>query len=193
MKVNNPVQLKIAVIGKKECGKSALTFRFVSSKFIKEYEKTIEDSYTIKRNIDDIDCQLYIIDTSGEEEYKSMQDLWINTAEAFLLVYSIDNKESFDEIKTKCTKIKNLRSNGGKYFITIMGNKCDMESRRVVERRDVEKYCDQQKVFFLEGSAKDNINVNEAFLSLVKNFLKMKFPENYSEKQLENKKTCYCF
>lgn len=186
--------LKIAVIGRSKTGKSCVTFRYVSNKFLTDHEITIEDTYIVKKTIDDIDCQLHIIDTAGEKEFDSMLDSWINTAEAFILVYNIDNKDSYDEMKAKYQRISYIKGKEEKYCITVLGNKCDMESRRVVEKRDAEKFCDQHKIFFLEGSAKDNINIKESFLSVARNMLRVKYPEEFiGKKEEEKKKTCYCF
>ena len=47
----------------------------------------------------------------------------------------------------------------------VIGNKLDMEDEdRVVDRQAAEEYCAQEgNMAFIETSAKDNINVEEAF------------------------------
>ena len=97
----NSIPLKIAVLGQSMVGKSALTFRFINNKFPKEHDTTIEDAYSIPAKIDDTPCQLEILDTAGQDDYQTMLDTWINSAEGFILVYSIDNKESFESVKKK--------------------------------------------------------------------------------------------
>ena len=102
------IPLKIAVLGQTLVGKSALTFRFINNKFPNEHDTTIEDAYSMSAKIDDIQCQLEILDTAGQDDYQTMLDTWINSSDGFLLVYSIDNKESFDSTKVRYERILKL-------------------------------------------------------------------------------------
>ena len=81
------VDLKIAVLGKSLVGKSALTYRFINDKFPTDHDTTIEDQYSIPTQIDGIECRLEILDTAGQDDYQSMLDTWINSADGFILVY----------------------------------------------------------------------------------------------------------
>ena len=103
------IPLKIAVLGQTMVGKSALTFRFINNRFPTEHDTTIEDSYSIPATIDDIQCQLEILDTAGQDDYQTMLDTWINSADGFLLIYSIDNKESFESTKVRYERFMKLK------------------------------------------------------------------------------------
>jgi small GTP-binding protein len=186
------VTLKIAVLGKTLVGKSALTFRFIKDRFPNEHDTTIEDQYTVPTQIDGIECRLEILDTAGQDDYQTMLDTWINSVDGYILVYSIDDKDSFNSTRMRYERIvKNKgRSN---YSMIIVGNKCDLESKREVSREEAEKYCMGLGVDFLETSALNKINVKESFLCVAKGLLKLKFPEKYNEDKLISKKKCYCF
>ena len=189
----NAVSLKIAVLGQSMVGKSALTFRFINNKFPTEHDTTIEDAYSIPAKIDDIQCQLEILDTAGQDDYQAMLDTWINSAEGFILVYSIDNKESFESTKTRFDRIMKLKTDQ-KVSIVVVGNKCDLEENRKVTREEVENYCNENKITFLEASALKTINVKEAFLSVSRGLLQIQFPEKYKKgDSAGGKKRCYCF
>ena len=190
----NSVPLKIAVLGQSMVGKSALTFRFINNKFPTEHDTTIEDSYSIPARIDEIQCQLEILDTAGQDDYQTMLDTWINSADGFILVYSIDNKESFESTKTRYDRIMKLKE-GQKVSIIVVGNKCDLEDKRQVNKEEVEKYCHANNISFLEASALNTINVKESFLSVARGLLQINFPEKYSKKGEDGggKKRCYCF
>ena len=95
------IELKLAVLGQTLVGKSALTYRFISDKFPTEHDTTIEDQYKINTTIDEHNCRLEILDTAGQDDYQSMLDTWINFVEGFVLVYSIDDRESFESLKDK--------------------------------------------------------------------------------------------
>ena len=187
------VPLKIAVLGQSMVGKSALTFRFINNKFPTEHDTTIEDSYSIPAKIDDIQCQLEILDTAGQDDYQTMLDTWINSADGFILVYSIDNKESFESTKTRYDRIIRLKE-GQKVSIIVVGNKCDLEDKRQVSKEEVEKYCNEMNISFLEASALNTINVKESFLTVSRGLLQINFPEKYKNSgKSGGGKKCFCF
>ena len=133
----NGIPLKIAVLGQTLVGKSALTFRFINDKFPNEHDTTIEDSYSFTAKIDDINCQLEILDTAGQDDYQTMLDTWINSSDGFVLVYSIDNKDSFESTKKRYERILKLKGDQ-KVAIVVAGNKCDLEESRKVSREEAE-------------------------------------------------------
>ena len=90
-------EYKIVVLGGGGVGKSALTIRLVTDNFLEEYDPTIEDSYRKSVVIDEKACLLDILDTAGQEEFSSMQDQWMREGQAFLVVYSITSRTTFDE------------------------------------------------------------------------------------------------
>ena len=189
------VPLKIAVLGQSMVGKSALTFRFINNRFPTEHDTTIEDSYSIPAKIDDIQCQLEILDTAGQDDYQTMLDTWINSADGFLLVYSIDNRDSFESTKTRFDRILKLKQ-GHKISVVIVGNKCDLEDRRQVKKEEVENYFRKinKSIVTLESSALNTINVKESFLCVARGLLQFSFPEKYKNMDSKGgKKKCYCF
>ena len=187
------IPIKIAVLGQSMVGKSALTFRFINNKFPTEHDTTIEDSYSIPAKIDDVQCQLEILDTAGQDDYQTMLDTWINSADGFILVYSIDNRESFESAKTRYDRIIQLKE-GQRVAIILVGNKCDLEDKREVNKEEVEKYCNNNKINFLEASALNTINVKESFLAVAKGLLQIKYPEKYKKSgDGSDRKRCYCF
>lgn len=94
------------------------------------------DSYRKQCVIDDEVALLDVLDTAGQEEYSAMREQYMRTGEGFLLVYSINSRQSFDEISTFQQQI--LRVKDKDYFpIIIVGNKCDLDSERVVSRQGI--------------------------------------------------------
>ena len=131
---NAPVNVKIVILGKSLVGKSALTYRFICDKFPTEHDTTVEDQYKVSLTIDDIKCDLEILDTAGQDDYQTMLDTWIEFGNCFLLVYSIDDLESYKSLKTKLDRISQIKNND-KYSVVLVGNKCDLsESERKVKK-----------------------------------------------------------
>ena len=167
------IELKLAVLGQTLVGKSALTYRFISDKFPTEHDTTIEDQYKINTTIDEHNCRLEILDTAGQDDYQSMLDTWINFAEGFVLVYSIDDRESFESLKDKYDRVVKNKSDDVSSVI-IVGNKCDLEDKRKVTKEEGESYAKSKGVDFMEVSALKTINVKETFVKLAHNLLEKK-------------------
>jgi small GTP-binding protein len=87
------------VLGSGGVGKSALTVQFVTGSFIEKYEPTIEDFYRKEIVVDSSPSVLENLVTAGTEQFASMRDLYIKNGQGFILVYSLVNQQSFQDIK----------------------------------------------------------------------------------------------
>ncbi|XP_061547875.1 ras-related protein Rap-2a-like isoform X2 [Phycodurus eques] len=92
-------EYKVVVLGSGGVGKSALTVQFVTGTFIEKYDPTIEDFYRKEIEVDSSPSVLEILDTAGTEQFASMRDLYIRNGQGFILVYSLVNQQSFQDIK----------------------------------------------------------------------------------------------
>merc|ERR1719253_2467128 len=104
--------------------------------------------------IDDETALLDILDTAGQEEYSSMQDQWMREGKGFLLVYSITQQSSFEEIeqfKDKILRAKDM----DKVPMVLVGNKCDLENEREVSVEQGKKLAAEWGCPFMEVSAKE--------------------------------------
>lgn len=79
------------------------------------------------------------------------------------MVYDITRKDTFDHM---LSWLQDARAHSNSDMsIILVGNKADLEHRREVARETGEEFARQHGLLFLETSAKDNVNVDEAFLS----------------------------
>lgn len=165
---NNYREYKLVVVGGGGVGKSALTIQLTQNNFVDEYDPTIEDSYRKQCVIDSEVVILDILDTAGQEEYSAMREQYMRTGEGFLLVYSVNSKNSFEELMVYYQQI--LRVKDSDYVpVFLVGNKADLsDDEREVSFEDGAKMAKQIHAPFLETSAKENINVEDAFFGLVK-------------------------
>jgi len=164
-------EYKLVVVGGGGVGKSALTIQFIQSHFVIEYDPTIEDSYRKQCVIDDEVALLDVLDTAGQEEYGAMREQYMRSGEGFLLVYSITSRDSFEEISTFHQQILRVKDQDS-FPVIVVANKCDLEYERQVgmnEGRDLAKHFGCK---FIETSAKQRINVDEAFTNLVREIRK---------------------
>ncbi|GAA5869016.1 hypothetical protein JCM3774_002448 [Rhodotorula dairenensis] len=126
-----------------------------------------KDSYRKQCMIDEEVALLDVLDTAGQEEYSAMREQYMRTGEGFLLVYSITSRNSFDEISTFHQQI--LRVKDKDYFpVVVVANKADLEHERQVGTHEGQALAKHFGCRFIETSAKQRMNVDEAFHELVR-------------------------
>lgn len=180
-------EYKLVVVGGGGVGKSALTIQLIQSHFVDEYDPTIEDSYRKQCTIDDQQVLLDVLDTAGQEEYLAMREQYMRTGEGFLLVYSINSLNSFQELNSFYDQILRVKDSDN-VPVLVVGNKCDLEMERQVSYEDGLALANSFNCPFLETSAKQRINVEEAFYGLVRNInqYNAKIAEAEKQQQQQN-------
>ena len=153
-------------------GKTSLTFRYINNHCPKNHDPTVEDSYTVQIELPSGGSKEFsILDTAGEEDYQNMLDQWIKVAKGFILVFAIDDQESFEAIKTKIKRIeKHEKMN---LPIILVGNKCDLENKRKISQQQGEDLAKSFKGKYYETSAltDENRNVKTVFVECAKMIL----------------------
>lgn len=81
-----------------------------------------------------------------------------------VVVYDITDRTSFKNVKYWIKEVEKYASENVKML--LIGNKCDLESKREISKQEGKDLADEYKISFLETSAKNNSNINEAFTSL---------------------------
>lgn len=161
-------EFKLVVVGGGGVGKSALTIQMVQSHFVDEYDPTIEDSYRKPCVIDHEPALLDVLDTAGQEEYSAMREQYMRTGEGFLLVYSITSRSSFEEVVSFYQQILRVKDKDS-FPVVLVGNKSDLDTERVVSMEEGSALARQfNNCRFLETSAKQRVNVEDAFYDLVR-------------------------
>ncbi|KER25005.1 hypothetical protein T265_07457 [Opisthorchis viverrini] len=168
-------EYKLVVLGSGGVGKSALTVQFVQGIFVEKYDPTIEDSYRKQVEIDSQQCMLEILDTAGTEQFTAMRDLYMKNGQGFLLVYSITQQSSLNDLadlREQILRVKDV----DEFPLVLVGNKCDLEDERSVGRDQGQRLANEWRCSHMETSAKARINVNEVFCDLVRQ-INSKTPE----------------
>jgi len=160
-------EYKLVAMGDGGVGKTALTIQLCSNHFVEYYDPTIESSYRRQVVIDDNACILEVLDTAGQEEYTALRAQWIRSGEGFLIIYSITDRNTFEQVEKFRRAI--LQDKDADYVpIVLVGNKCDMEERREVTTMEGSELAKSMNARFFEASAKNRLNVDEAFFALVR-------------------------
>jgi len=157
---------KTIIIGDSTTGKTNILSKYLHNKFDKASKATIgvelgRKTYTIKNN--KVDAQIW--DTAGQERYRSMTKAYYKGALGALIVYDITKKETFDHVENWIGDLRNSADN--KVFIILVGNKNDLEEARQVSKDSGEMKAKEFGIAFMETSALNGTNIEQAFQTLI--------------------------
>ncbi|XP_050388339.1 ras-related protein M-Ras [Patella vulgata] len=165
---DHEITYNMVVVGDGGVGKSALTIQFFQQLFVQDYDPTIEDSYTQHTQIDGQNCLLDVLDTAGQEEFSAMREQYMRKGDGFLLVYSVTDKQSFENIPNFHTQILRVKDRDT-YPMILVANKVDLVHQRKVTTEAGSELARQLRIKYIETSAKDPpLNVDQAFHDVVR-------------------------
>ena len=166
--------LEIGVIGDTETGKTNLINIYNDLGFSEETLTTIGIYDYIKeiKSSHNIEFKLKIFDTSGCEQYQSLSLNILKKCKGIILVYSIDNKQSFENVKNIWINDINDYLNISNIPIILVGNKIDLKNERIISEEEGRKLAKDNNFLFFETSAKTGENVNEIFQALIEILVK---------------------
>ena len=154
-------------------GKSCLTYRFINYNIPKSHDPTVEDRFISVIKIYEKKYNIEILDTGGDEEYQNSLDFWISFVEGFLLVFAINDEESFKALINKRDRILQIK-NGKVCPILLSGNKQDLDNERKINYSQAKELANKWGCEYIETSAETNFNCKEAFEILAKKIIQIK-------------------
>jgi GTPase KRas protein len=107
---------------------------------------------------------LDVLDTAGQEKYTAPRDQWIRGGDGFLIVYSSRSRSSFSRVQNFYDQIARVKSAP----TMLVGNNCDQVAEREVSTREGADLAKRLRCPFVETSAKNCINVEQAFHAVVR-------------------------
>ena len=158
--------------------------------------------------VNDRNVRVQIWDTAGQEAFRSITRSYYKNSTCAFIVYDITNKKSFSDVASWLNECKEMCYK--EILLCLVGNKTDLESKRVVSKEEGQKFADDNGLLFIETSAHDGTNIEELFnkattdivnniesgkirLDSQNNGIKIgKYPNEAVEKDLEKKKKKDC-
>ena len=184
--LKNLISLKILLIGDSHVGKTSLLLKYVDDFFPEEHIATIGIEYKDKFiNKDGFNIRLQLWDTAGQERFNSITKNIYRNTNGVLFVYDVTKRKSYNSMKYWIKDTENIDKD---IKGIILGNKIDLEEREV-NKDELEELGNIMNMKFLESSAKENINVKEAFILIVEELLKDKNEKEILQMYSRNKRS----
>ncbi|KAM6985427.1 ras-related and estrogen-regulated growth inhibitor-like protein [Aplochiton taeniatus] len=179
--------IKLAVLGSRGVGKSALIVRFLTRRFIGEYASSSECIYRKRLSIDGRQLNLELYDPCSQAcEGKSTLNDQIHWADGFLVVYDISDRSSFLTAKATIHLIRELHLGVAKRdadcLVFLVGNKQDLCHTREVRREEGQRLASEYHCQFYELSAAEH------YQEVVLMFSKMVHNASISSKAKERRR-----
>ena len=102
-----------------------------------------------------------------------MFEMWISYGEGFILLFDINDKESFDILESKYNRILKGK-HGIEVPIVLVGNRKDLEGERKVSSNEAARLAYSWGIEYIEANTKNNLNCKESFEILSKEILLFK-------------------
>ncbi|KAL5203148.1 hypothetical protein ABZP36_014100 [Zizania latifolia] len=165
MSIEYDYLFKLLLIGDSSVGKSCLLLRFADDSYVDTYISTIGVDFKIRTiELDGKTVKLQIWDTAGQERFRTITSSYYRGAHGIIIVYDMTDMESFNNVKQWLSEIDRYASDS--VCKLLVGNKCDLVDSKVVDTEEAKAFAESLGIYFLETSAKESINVEEAFLTM---------------------------
>jgi len=156
---------KLVLIGDSGVGKSCLLLRFADDTYTESHISTIGVDFKIRTiQLDGKTIKLQIWDTAGQERFRTITSSYYRGAHGIIVVYDTTDSETFEHVKTWLHEIERYASENVNKL--LVGNKSDLTSKRQVETESAKEFSDSANIPFLETSAKNATNVEDAFMTM---------------------------
>uniref|UniRef100_A0A5B7A537 Putative ras-related protein RABA6b n=1 Tax=Davidia involucrata TaxID=16924 RepID=A0A5B7A537_DAVIN len=172
---------KTVLIGDSAVGKSNLLSRFARDEFHLDSKPTIGVEFAYRNiKVGDKLIKAQIWDTAGQERFRAITSSYYRGALGALLVYDITRRATFENLKKWLYELRQFGS--PEMVVVLVGNKSDLGHSREVGVEDGRSIAQLEGLCFMETSAKENLNVEEAFREMI-----TKIHQVMSQKALEAK------
>ena len=158
--------IKSAIVGDYGVGKTSIVSRYTKDNFY-EGETPLGVDFLYKEiDYKENRYKLQIWDTAGQEKFESIVKSYIRDLNACILVFDVNYKRSFTRIQKWLQDIEYMVENP--IYICLVGSKIDLNMREVNDE-EIQNFCKENNLEYIECSAKNSDNINSIFLNIIQN------------------------
>ena len=157
------LKFKVIVVGNMNVGKSCLALRATEGMFKENLGSTVPlsiCSFNVK--INEMKISLQIWDTCGQEKYRALIKGYYTNSSLAIIVYSVTDKESFNDVNVW---YKLIKENISDCKIFLIANKVDSPERIITNEEGNKCRKDFNFDLYMETSAKSGFNSQELFIN----------------------------
>jgi len=162
------LEVKIVLLGNINVGKTSIASRYCKNSFNEHHINTIGGAYQQQKVVlgNGAMVKLHIWDTSGQERFRAMTNLYYRDAQVAILTYDITSESSFVGIEFWIEELKYKVENEN-MILCLVGNKCDVsDDERKIPINKGKKFAEDNNMIFYETSAKTGQGVKELFVDI---------------------------
>ncbi|CAK79285.1 unnamed protein product (macronuclear) [Paramecium tetraurelia] len=158
--------IKILLIGNSGVGKTQILLRYTENQFKSSFLSTIGIDFKIKKiQVDEKVVKMQIWDTAGQERYQTITQTYYKGAMGIILVFAVNDKETFNDIDKWMNQIKQHASDN--IIKVLIGNKTDLPDRCISYEQALQM-AQKYNIPYFETSAKEGTNINDTFQQIAK-------------------------
>ena len=159
------IKLKLLIIGDSNVGKTSMLLNYTDNYFPESHLATIGVEYKVKElTTKDYNITLQIWDTAGQERFRSITKSFFRNTNGIIFVYDVTSRKSFHSVKDW---IKDSELHDSGFEKILVGNKIDLKDQREVKFDELKELGLKKRIDVMEVSAKERINIDEAFQKIV--------------------------
>ena len=208
MMSDSSIDYKVVLIGNSGVGKTSLFKKITTGQFSEKNISTIgmdkktlnleievnQDNQIVKKEVN-----VSLVDTAGEERFRSITKNYFKESDGILLLYDVTNKETFKNVEGWIDSIHESlgNHNNSKYLIFLIGNKTDLigvdDYQRDVQEEEGRTKCEEKSLVWGGETSVKNIELTE-LKDLFKDYVKKiydKVGEKIVTKQVTKKMDSY--
>ena len=162
------IEAKIVLLGDVSVGKTSIASRYCKNSFNEHHINTIGGAYQQQKVVLDNGAmiKLHIWDTSGQERFRAMTNLYYRDAQVALLTYDITNESSFISIDFWIKELKYKVENEN-MILCLVANKCDVsQDDRKISTNKGKNFAEENNMIFYETSAKTGEGIKNLFVTI---------------------------
>ena len=161
--IKNDKEIKCILLGDAGVGKTSFVKKIkgkdLDTKLTIGFEET---KISAEINKEKVEVQLF--DTAGQEKFRSIPKNYYQDVDSILLMFDVTNKDSFEAIEQWISSIKDNVHNSK---IILIGNKIDLNEKRIINKKDAQKKADDHNIKYYECSCFNGINIDETLNELL--------------------------